>query len=65
MKVYKIRNKETGMYKHGGHSYYSEWSKKGKTWSSLGNLKNHMRIEYTATRSLGNDPKYDSNGQPL
>ena len=46
MKVYKIRNKETGLFKKGGGYYLPEmgWSKSGKTWSSLGALKNHIRL---------------------
>ena len=40
MKLYKIRHKETGLYSKGGS--YPSWSKKGKTWSTLGHLKRHI-----------------------
>lgn len=40
MKLYKIRHKVTGLYSKGGASPY--WSKKGKTWSSIGHLKRHI-----------------------
>lgn len=61
MKVYKIRNKETGMFKLGGGGRFWGWSKTGKTWSSIGALKNHIRMEYLDTRSFGADqliPEY-------
>jgi hypothetical protein len=46
MKLYKIRHKVTGLFSAGGHS--PSWTKKGKTWSSLGHLKNHINgvVEY-------------------
>lgn len=40
MKLYKIRHKVTGLYSKGGTSPF--WSKKGKTWSSIGHLKRHI-----------------------
>lgn len=36
---YKIRDRSTGLYQMSG----STWSKIGKTWTSLGHLKNHLR----------------------
>jgi len=40
MKLYKIRHKVTGLFsKGGGHPF---WTKKGKTWSTLGHLKRHI-----------------------
>lgn len=41
--VYKIRNKETGLYSKGGSSNYKIWTATGKTWSSLGDVKKHLR----------------------
>jgi len=49
MKVYKIRNKETGMFKCKGSW---GWSEKGKTWSSIGHLKNHLRLHYWDKRQV-------------
>lgn len=39
-KVYKIRNKKTGLYSTGGTS--PKFTKSGKTWSQLSHLKNHL-----------------------
>lgn len=41
-KVYKIRDKETGLYAMGGSNTSSLWSKTGKTYSNIGHLKNHL-----------------------
>jgi len=40
MKVYKIRNKITGLYSRGGNP--PAWGKTGKTWNAIGHLKNHL-----------------------
>lgn len=40
MNLYKIRHKVTGLFSKGGET--PSWSKKGKTWSSLGHLKRHI-----------------------
>lgn len=40
--VYKIRNKTTGLFSGGGA--YPRWSKKGKVWTSMGNLRNHLNM---------------------
>lgn len=45
-KVYKIRNGK-GLWSSGGS--YPSFSKRGKTWDSLGHLKNHLS-NYTASR---------------
>ena len=45
MIVYKIRHKKTGLFSRGGEDAsrcQSCWDKKGKTWSGLGPLRNHM-----------------------
>ncbi|MNH66463.1 hypothetical protein D3C73_184940 [compost metagenome] len=41
-KVFKIRNKETGLFSKGGTNTYNLWSKEGKSWSNIGHLKNHL-----------------------
>ena len=40
MKVYKIRDTETGMFSKGGMCPY--FDKEGKTWPSRGALKSHL-----------------------
>jgi len=42
MKLYKIRHKVTGLYSLGG--IYPSWSKRGKTWRKIGDLKNHFNL---------------------
>ena len=37
---YKIRDKRTGLFKEGGH--WPRWSKKGKEWTSVGHVKQHL-----------------------
>ncbi|MEK3917198.1 hypothetical protein [Paenibacillus sp. FSL H7-0331] len=39
-KVYKIRNKETGLFSKGGTD--NIWTKEGKSWSNIGHLKHHL-----------------------
>ncbi len=40
MTVYKIRDKETGLYSDGGR--WPKFSKKGKTWKEIGHVKLHI-----------------------
>lgn len=40
MKVYKIRDKETGLFSTGGT--YPRFTNKGKSWSGMDALKNHI-----------------------
>jgi hypothetical protein len=40
MKIFKIRDTATGLFSTGGH--YPRWSKKGKTWTNIGHVKNHI-----------------------
>lgn len=40
MKLYKIRNKETGLYSNGGS--YTHWTKNGKVWKQLNHLSSHL-----------------------
>jgi hypothetical protein len=42
MKVYKIRDNETGLYSTGG--YYFKFHKVGKTWTTLGHVKQHISM---------------------
>ena len=42
MKVYKIRNKETGMFSGGGS--YPRWVARGKVWTDLRFVKSHLRM---------------------
>lgn len=39
-KIYKIINKETGLYSKGGK--YVSWNKNGKVWTKLSHLKSHL-----------------------
>lgn len=49
-KIYKIRDKETRLFSKGGdladrpNLVKYRWSKKGKTWNSIGALKNHLNF---------------------
>lgn len=40
--VYKIRDRETGLFSTGGSSPY--WYNDGKTWSAIGHVKNHVNL---------------------
>ena len=40
--VYRIKRKSDGLYSTGGSC--PRFTKKGKTWSSIGNLKNHLNM---------------------
>lgn len=44
---YKIRHVESGLYSCGGTRM--RWADKGKTWTNLGHLKNHLRQHARAT----------------
>lgn len=42
--VYKIRNRNTGLFSPGGvDADTAKWTPNGKVWSSMGALKNHLR----------------------
>jgi hypothetical protein len=41
-KIYKIRDKSTGLFSKGGTSTYNLWTKEGKSWSNIGHIKNHI-----------------------
>lgn len=40
----KIKDRETGLYSRGGMDLGNLWGKLGKTWSSVGALKAHLRL---------------------
>lgn len=40
VKIYRIRNRETGLFSTGGK--HPTWSKNGKIWKTLGHVKSHM-----------------------
>ena len=40
MKVYKIRDKETGLFSTGGLS--PTWSRTGKVWQRIGHVRSHI-----------------------
>lgn len=40
--LYKIRNKETGLFSTGGVA--PRWTKLGKTWNSIGTFKSHLTL---------------------
>lgn len=42
MIYYKIRNKNTGLFHKGG--VYDVWSKHGKTWTTLGQLRSMLTM---------------------
>lgn len=42
MKIYKLKDNATGLYRRG--SSYCCLGKTGKCWSSIGALKNHIRL---------------------
>jgi hypothetical protein len=41
MLIYRIRNKQLGLYSKGGA--FPSWSKKGKIWKNIGHLKVHLK----------------------
>jgi hypothetical protein len=46
MKIFKIRDNSTGLFSTGGHR--PRWTKKGKNWTNIGHVKNHINNLYTA-----------------
>lgn len=59
MKLYKIRNKTTGLYSNGGSNaaFPHNWDNKGKTWKRIGDVRNHV----TMMRDYGLSTEYMSN----
>lgn len=56
--AYKIRSKETGMFSRGGDSRV--WTKKGKTWSTIGHLKNHLAMFISKDGTKKGDYPYNN-----
>jgi len=50
---YKIRNKSTGLFHKGG--IYEIWSKNGKTWTTLGQLRSMLTMNSTSDIRKGRD----------
>ena len=40
--MFKIRDRETGLYSTGG--YHPRWTKAGKVWRGSGALRNHLSL---------------------
>ncbi len=59
MKLYKIRNKTTGLYSPGGSGvgWPSNWEHTGKTWKRIGDVRNHVTMmrEYGMSKEDMND----------
>lgn len=53
MIYYKIRNKNTGLYHKGG--VYEAWSKIGKTWTTLGQLRSMLTMNTPGPYNTGQD----------
>ena len=53
MIYYKIRNRNTGLYHKGGT--YSHWSKNGKTWTTLGQLRTMLTMNTPRPYNRGQD----------
>ena len=61
---FKIRNRATGLFSTGGTT--PGFTKNGKSWSSMGALKNHLRwvnqpMYNYMTRKIERLPGYDKN----
>lgn len=44
MVIYKIRHKKTGLYRLAGGGCPGSWSKTGKAWGSIAQVKGHMNL---------------------
>ena len=54
-KIYRIRHKKTGLFSTGGTEVSADgqkfgWTKKGKVWTGIGPLRNHLN-QYVNTRA--------------
>lgn len=64
MKIYKIRNKNTGLFSLGSShvTETKEWNKNGKTWLKINHLKTHLRQyrhkNYSNKELTNNIPKH-------
>jgi hypothetical protein len=55
-KLFKIRNKKTGLFSPGGASAMHDvyWKKTGKVWAGLGPLKSHLTLLVEASGAESN-----------
>jgi hypothetical protein len=58
MKMWKIRNKETGEFSKGGSSTWNIWTKGGKTWTNIGHVKSHLNTWVYINGELKNGYPY-------
>jgi len=65
LELYKVRNKQTGLFSKGGvycdSTYSGYWSKKGKVWTSAGAMRRHL-FQYTYEVDKVNVPKHVLSG---
>ena len=58
-KIYKIRDKATGLFSRGGSYGHGVWSKTGKSWGNIGHIKNHLN-QYMRRGAKASDYPYDN-----
>jgi plasmid replication initiation protein len=53
---FRIRHKQTDLYRTGNFSEKNQWSKAGKLWNSIGTLRAHLKmcIVYKLSDDFGN-----------
>ena len=56
VKVYKIRDPKTGLFKCAGE--YTRWSKQGKVWNGSGPLRLHLKMSGSYQRN-GHNPDWE------
>lgn len=56
MKVYKIRDPKTGLFKNAG--VWGGWSKQGRAWSGTGPLRGHLN-HVLHSRGRPMDPSWE------
>ena len=59
MKVYKLRNKDTGLFSTGGLS--PVFNKKGKVWKQLNHIKSHLTQFKPKSYCYSTDRKFNEN----
>lgn len=57
-KIYKIRDKKTGLFSRGGSYGHGVWSKTGKSWGNIGHIKNHLN-QYIDRGAKARDYPYE------
>lgn len=58
MNIFKIRDRETGLFSTGGMS--PGWSKKGKTWTARGHVTSHLTQFNSNPYGRGRATTYDN-----